>query len=147
MVLTEQSVKHLQELKEHCGLTNDEIGRRAGLSTATVRRYIVGDVKDAPRASVEKVILAMGGVPEDFLPKQEAPESMIYKKLLEESRRERTETIDRMAADHAKALAAKDKWINRLFWVSVAIGVLFILVCIWAFRLDALIPYYGVIQY
>ena len=147
MVLTEQAVKRLQELKDQCGLTNDEIGRRAGLSTATVRRYIVGDVKDAPRASVEKVIIALGGAPEDFLPKQEAPESVIYKNLYENSRRECKETVDRLTASHEKALASKDKWINRLFWVTVVMGVLLIFAIVWAIRLDFLIPHYGFIKY
>lgn len=140
MVLSNELLDTLQQLKEKAGLTNDEIGRLAGLSTATARRYISGEVKDAPRATIEKIILALGGNVADILGVKEPFDVEIYKSMLQEIRADHREEITRLIESHNKIVSNKDKWLTRLFCLCVAFAVLAIVAAIFAVIFKSMIP-------
>ena len=147
MILSDELLLNLQQLKDQSGLTNEEIGRLAGVSTATARRYISGEVKDAPRSTVEKIITAMGGDISEILGKKDEPDMEIYKAMLQDLRSDHKEEIARLVGSHDKIVTNKDKWMSRLFWVCLALGVLFVVTLVWAFKLDSMISDFGFVQW
>lgn len=147
MVLSNELLDILQQLKDKSGLTNDETGRLAGLSTATVRRYITGEVKDAPRATIEKIIIALGGNVTDILGVKEALDVEIYKSMLQDIRADHKEEIARMTEEHNQIVSNKDKWIARLFLTCIGLVVILLAVMIWALVLDAQLHDFGLLQH
>ena len=147
MHLSDELLMTLQKLKEETGLKNDEIGARANVSTATVRRYISGEVKDAPSATIEKIILALGGNVADILGVKEPLDMDICKAMLQDAREDHKAEIARLTESHNKIVAAKDKWITRLFCVCLGLALLVIATLIWALVLDAQLHNVGLLQH
>ena len=137
MVLTQEILAKLADLKDECGLTNEQIGKRADpvLSAATVRRYIAGEVKDAPRETIKKIILAMGGTPDEIISKKEDydMELTMLRQTIQNLKDSHKEELDRVDAAHNKIVAQKDKWITRLFVLSIITTLLFVATLIWTF--------------
>ena len=150
MVLTQEIIAKLSELKDECGLTNEQIGKRSDpvLSAATVRRYIAGEVKDAPRETIKKIIIAMGGTPDEIISKKEDydMEVTMLRQTIQNLKDGHKEELHRIEASHDKIVSQKDKWITRLFVLCIILSVLLFASVIWAFKLDSMISGFGLIQ-
>lgn len=113
-------IAKLKELKDQCGLTNQQIADKAGLSAATVQRYIAGNAKDAPVESARKIIEAMGGDADEVLgllspPKDHSAEIALYERML-----------DSMSKSHSDQVKEYRKWVRTLA-ILVGVLVLFIM--------------------
>ena len=134
MNLTPEIVEKLRELKDINGLTNDQIAKRTDppMTGAAVRRYMAGDVKDAPRDSIRKIIIALNGDPEEVFRKKEDPEIEAY--YLRQKLKETKENCEKIVLN-------KDKWLMRLFVLSIALGLALLVVLAWAVKMNTILSF------
>ena len=123
----------LRERKERSGLSNKELAERSGLSLATVNRIMSGQTDVPNYQTVCDLVMAMGGsldelagIKKDSVVQHET-QADGYMAVIKEKNR---------------IIAEKDRWIKRLFFISLALMIAFMGFLIY----DYLHPMVGFIQ-
>ena len=123
----------LREMKERSGLSNKELAERSGLSLATVNRIMSGQTDVPNYQTVCDLVMAMGGsldelagIKKDSVVQHET-QADGYMTVIKEKNR---------------IIAEKDRWIKRLFFISLALMIAFMGFLIY----DYLHPMVGFIQ-
>ena len=123
----------LREMKERSGLSNKELAERSGLSLATVNRIMSGQTDVPNYQTVCDLVMAMGGsldelagIKKDSVVQHET-QADCYMAVIKEKNR---------------IIAEKDRWIKRLFFISLALMIAFMGFLIY----DYLHPMVGFIQ-
>lgn len=120
-------------MKERSGLSNKELAERSGLSLATVNRIMSGQTDVPNYQTVCDLVMAMGGsldelagIKKDSVVQHET-QADGYMAVIKEKNR---------------IIAEKDRWIKRLFFISLALMIAFMGFLIY----DYLHPMVGFIQ-
>lgn len=147
MEKTDQIMEKLQKLKNECKLTNQQIGELSGLSSTTVQRYLSGSIKDAPIETISRIIVAMGGEPNEILgisptPADHSPEIELYERLIASLKERHAEELDRLQVSYADRIREYRKWV-RILAIIVGLLILFIMIL---FLIDILNPDVGWIR-
>ena len=130
MEKTDQIMEKLQKLKNECKLTNQQIGELSGLSSTTVQRYLSGTIKDAPIDTISRIIIAMGGNPEEVLgisppaPNRSA-EIDLYERVIASLKDRHAEELERMRITYAERIREYRKWVMTL---AIIVGFLIIFI-------------------
>ena len=66
---------------------------------------------------------------------------------MEALERKHIDSMTRMERHHEKSGAAKDRWINRQFWLRIIMTGIIIVVVVWALILDSKIGNFGIFRY
>lgn len=120
-------------MKEKCGMSNKELAERSGVSLPTVNRIMSGQTDVPNYQTVCDLVMAMGGSLDEL--------AGIHKEAVS---LHETSSEGYMAVIHDKnrIIAEKDRWIKRLFMISLALMVTFLAVLIY----DYLHPVVGFIR-
>lgn len=154
-IMTELDLKYeIIRLKNEKGCTNQQLADLSGVPLGTVAGITSKNNARTPSyATAVRLMQALGqNVPMETLSEEPMKEDVemelaLYKSLLDETRENHKGEIARMVASHDKIMNNKEKWMNPLFWVCIVLGVLFVVVLVWAFKLDSMLPTFGLIQY
>lgn len=120
-------------MKEKSGLSNKEIAERSGVSLPTVNRIMSGQTDVPNYQTVCDLVMAMGGSLDEM--------AGIHKEAVSVHE---TSSEGYMAVIHDKnrIIAEKDRWIKRLFFISMALLTILLGILIY----DYLHPMVGFIQ-
>lgn len=126
MEKTDQIMEKLQKLKNECKLTNQQIGELSGLSSTTVQRYLSGTIKDAPIDTISRIIVAMGGNPEEVLGisppvSNRSAEIDLYERVIASLKDRHAEELERMRITYAERIREYRKWVMTL---AIIVGLL-----------------------
>lgn len=123
----------LREMKEKSGLSNKELAERSGISLPTVNRIMSGQTDIPNYQTVCDLVMAMGGSMDELagIQRKPAPE--------QETSAEGYMAVIR---DKNRIIAEKDRWIKRLFFISLALLTILLSILIY----DYLHPMIGFIQ-
>lgn len=152
MKLDREMVDYLNRLKEASGATNATLAEEINVSVSTVQRYLTGDVKDADSEVTRKLIIALGGTPDNkHFPGGTSvsnldTQSDRFAQMMEYRDAERVRTADQndLIRDiYERIIKQKNRWIIAL---SVAPGV-HILLDMTLLTIDAMNPNAGWIRH
>ena len=150
--LDRDMVDYLSKLKAASGETNASLAEEINVSVSTVQRYLVGDVKDADPEVARRLIIAMGGTPNNRYFPQDTPVSDIdtrpdgfmQKMEYRDAERERTEDQNDLIRDiYERIIKQKNRWIIVL---SIVLG-LHVLLDMMLLTIDAMTPKVGWIRH
>ena len=123
----------LREMKEKSGLSNKELAERSGISLPTVNRIMSGQTDIPNYQTVCDLVMAMGGSMDELAGIQRKPAP---------GQETSAEGYMAVIRDKNRIIAEKDRWIKRLFFVSLALLTILLSILIY----DYLHPMIGFIQ-
>ena len=123
----------LRDMKEKSGLSNKELAERSGISLPTVNRIMSGQTDIPNYQTVCDLVMAMGGSMDELAGIQRKPAP---------GQETSAEGYMAVIRDKNRIIAEKDRWIKRLFFVSLALLTILLSILIY----DYLHPMIGFIQ-
>ncbi|MCI9264148.1 MAG: helix-turn-helix domain-containing protein [Oscillospiraceae bacterium] len=123
----------LREMKEKSGLSNKELAERSGISLPTVNRIMSGQTDIPNYQTVCDLVMAMGGSMDELAGIQRKPAP---------GQETSAEGYMAVIQDKNRIIGEKDRWIKRLFVISLALLALLLGILIY----DYLHPMIGFIR-
>lgn len=122
----------LQEMKEDCQMTYQEIAEKSGIPISTVRRIFSGQTPDPGVTTIFAIAKAMGGSVEDM--KDDTPEQQKSDNELPE--KQKGDTVSRLSAEllislYKRSIDDKNKLIKALFVIVLSMMAIFIFLLVW----------------
>lgn len=99
--------KKLVEMKDKCGLTNQQIADKSGVPVGTVSRVLAGQTDDPNFSTVANIVLAMGGSLDELVGIAPKQMTVVETKTIEAD--------EKLIALYEKTIKDKNKWIVVLF--------------------------------
>ncbi len=123
----------LREMKEKSGLSNKELAERSGISLPTVNRIMSGQTDIPNYQTVCDLVMAMGGSMDELAGIRRKPAP---------GQETSAEGYMAVIQDKNRIIGEKDRWIKRLFVISLALLALLLGILIY----DYLHPMIGFIR-